>query len=324
MIQKMPQDEYGLTIVLDRLSGLVKDEFHEVAKYVSAVVIGWGLPLVWSEDGVRERVKFYREEGVRVAMSGMLIERSFPDGGSDKALARAKSLGFDMVEVSDGIIEISASEKERLVAKARTAGLDVLYTVGKKDPSAQLSLNETLAQIQWGLRLGPFKVVIESRERGRGVGIYDLEGNLKWPFLRSITSTFDHRDLIFEAPSETQQAALILELGPNVNLGHVALGSVAAVQSERMGLRFDTFGIDRPGEELIAGPSVKFVLYAIRNLQPIDQKGILATTQLPRRTIQKALDDLLQRGLISEHTSFEDRRSRIYSATSSSQPTRSR
>jgi phosphosulfolactate synthase len=318
----MPKDPSGLTVVLDRLSGLLKDEFHEVSKYVNAILIGWGLPLVWSEDGLRSRIEFYREEGVKVAMSGMLIERSFQKGGVDEVLARAKSTGFDMVEVSDGIVDMSALAKENLVSKAKSLGFDVLYTVGKKDPSAQLSLNEMLAQIQAGLRLEPFKVVVESRERGRGIGIYDSEGNVKWPALRAITSTFDHRDLIFEAPSEAQQAALILELGPDVNLGHVALGSVAAVQSERMGLRFDTFGIDRPREELVAGPSVKFVLYTIRNHQPVDQKGLVAITQLPRRTIQKALDDLLKLGLISEQTSFEDRRSRTYRATSSSQSAR--
>jgi phosphosulfolactate synthase len=315
----MSERDYGLTVVLDRLSGLVKEEFHEVAKYVSIVLIGWGLPLVWSEDALESRIRFYQDEGVKVAMSGMLIEKSFQKTGGADILARAKSMGFDMVEISDGIVDLSALAKVGLVSKAKSLDLEVLYTVGKKDPSAQLSINEMLACIQGGLRLDPFKVVIEGRERGRGVGIYDSEGNIKWPVLRAITSTFDHRKLIFEAPSETQQEGLILELGPRVNLGHVPLGSIATVQSERMGLRFDTFGIDRPLEKLAAGPSVKFVLYAIRNHQPIDQKGIVGVTQLPRRTVQKALENLLDHGLITGQTSFEDRRSKLYRASATTQ-----
>jgi len=316
----MSDHEFGLTLVLDRLSGLVKEEFHEVSKYVSAVLIGWGLPLVWSDEGLKARIRLYQDEGVKVAMSGMLIERSFQKSGMAEVLAKAKATGFDMVEISDGIVDMPAREKKNLVAKAKSLGMEVLFTVGKKDPAAQLSLNETLAQIQEGLRLDPFKVVIEGRERGRGVGIYDPDGNVKWPVLRAITTTFDYRKLVFEAPSEAQQASLIFELGPGVNLGHVALGSIATVQSERMGLRFDTFGIDRPMEDLNAGPSVKFVLYAIRNHQPIDQKGLVGITQLPRRTVQKALDDLLDHGLISEQTSFEDRRSRLYRASAGKQP----
>jgi DNA-binding MarR family transcriptional regulator len=57
---------------------------------------------------------------------------------------------------------------------------------------------------------------------------------------------------------------------------------------------------------------VKFVLFVIKHHQPIDQHGIAAATQLPRRTIQKAIEYLLQHKMITEHTSFEDRRSKIY------------
>ena len=79
-----------------------------------------------------------------------------------------------------------------------------------------------------------------------------------------------------------------------------------------MGLRFDTFGIDRPAGKLKGGPATKFVLFAVRNYQPIDQRGIAAITQLPKRTIQKALEGLVSQGLVMEHASFEDRRNKLY------------
>jgi phosphosulfolactate synthase len=308
----------GITIVLDRLSGLVKEEFEQNATYVTAVQFGWGLPLVWEDRGISSRIDYYHGLGVKVIMSGTLIEHSILEGALETVLSKAKKLNFDMIEVSDGIIDMTPIEKEALVQKVRGSGFEVLYTVGKKDPTAQPAITELLSQIGEGLKLNPFKVMIESRERGRGVGIYDAEGNIRWPFLRAITSSFDHHDLIFEAPLELQQAALILELGPEVNLAHVSFGSVASLRSERLGLRYDTFGIERPKEDLRVGPSTKFVLFAVRNYQPIDQKGIAAITQLPRRTIQKALVDLLERKLITEHPSFEDRRSKIYRTTSAS------
>jgi phosphosulfolactate synthase len=305
-------------MVLDRFSGLIRDEFEQTAKYVTAVQFGWGLPLVWEEQGVASRIEYYHGLEVKVAMAGTLMEHSILEGSVEDTLVKARKLRFDMIEVSDGIIDMTLEEKARLVEKVRGIGFEVLYTVGKKDPSAQPSPAELLSQIEAGLKLHPYKVVIESREWGKGVGIYDEEGNIRWLLLRSITNAFDHRDLIFDAPSEHQQAALILELGPDVNLAHVSLGSIAALRSERLGLRYDTFGIDRPKEEMKGGPSTKFVLFAVRNYQPIDQKGIAAITQLPRRTIQKALEDLLDRKLVSEHPNFEDRRTKIYRSTSAS------
>jgi phosphosulfolactate synthase len=276
------------------------------------VEIGWGLPLVWSPEALRSRIDYYHRHGIKASMSGTLLEYSVMKNQVEETLRKAKGLGFDLVEVSDGIIELTAYEKARLAERARSHGMGFLYAVGKKDPAAQPTPQEISEQLDTGLKLNPFKVVLEGRERGREVGIYDGEGNIRWNVLRQITAAFDYRDMIFEAPSELQQAALILELGPDVNLGNVSLGSVATLQSERLGLRFDTFGIDRPKSEIRAGPSTKFVLFAIRNYQPIDQKGIAGVTQLPRRTIQKALEYLVSQKLVIEHPSFEDRRSRIY------------
>lgn len=302
----------GLTMAIDRLYGLNRDEFDEVAKYVRIVEIGWGLPLVWNEDALRSRIEYYHGRGIKVSASGTLLEHAVLERTVEPLLKALHGAGFDVIEVSDGIIDMTAEQKQNLVRKVRGSGFDFLYTVGKKDPLAQLPLQETLEQINMGIGLKPVKVVVEGREIGKGVGIYDNEGNVKWDVLRSVVSRFDFQDLIFEAPLETQQAALILELGPEVNLGNVSLGSVASLQAERMGLRFDTFGVDRPAGRLKGGPATKFVLFTVRNYQPIDQRGIAAITQLPKRTIQKALEGLVSQGLVMEHVSFDDRRNKLY------------
>lgn len=315
---KAPRKE-GITMVLDRLAGLIEPEFERVSRYVDIVEIGWGLPLVWDEEQVRSRIRYYQRLGIRVSMSGTLLEYYYFQNAADSILQKAVRLGFDMVEVSDGIIDITPPEKAKLVKAAKAHGLAYQVAVGKKDPRTQLSLPETFSQIEEALALEPEKVVLEGRERGRDVGIYDENGDVRWAFLRAITSKFDHRSLVFEAPLETQQGALILELGPGVNLGNVALGSIAALQSERMGLRFDTFRVESAKEAIGGGPSVKFVFYVIKLQQPIDQRGIVAATQLPRRTVQKAAEYLLAHKLITEAPSFEDRRSRIYRTPSGSQ-----
>jgi phosphosulfolactate synthase len=299
-------------MVLDRLYGLVENEFVQVSDYVDMVEVGWGLPLVWREDAVMSRIKFYKRCGVHVSLSGTLLEYFYFQSRTDFLLEKAKHLGFDTVEISDGIIDITQAEKSKIVKTVRSHHLGYMIAVGKKDRATQLSLPETISQIEAALTLEPQKVILEGRERGKDVGIYDENGSIKWSMLNAITDRFDHRSLIFEAPLETQQAALISELGPDVNLGNIGFASIAALQSERLGLRFDTFRVKRVKEVLAGGPSVKFVLYVIKHHQPIDQHGIAVATQLPRRTIQKAVEYLLLHKQIIEHPSFEDRRSKIY------------
>ncbi len=307
-------------MVIDRLYGLVKEEFDQISDRVDIVEIGWGLPLVWKEEALTSRIKYYRKNGIRVSTSGTLLEYAVFHNTLESTLKKVHKLGFDLVEISDGIIDLSGEDKARIAREVKTQGFEFLIAVGKKDPASQLSPGETVSQLEAALALGPLKVVLEGRERGRGVGIFDDSGSIKWNDLRTITNRVDQKEIIFEAPNETQQASLILELGSEVNLGNVAFASIASLESERQGLRFDTFGIDRPQRNVAGGPSVKFVLFAIRNYQPVNQQQLVTMTRLPLRTVQKALEQLLKNKIITEHPDFEDRRSRIYRTTGASSP----
>jgi phosphosulfolactate synthase len=307
-------------MVIDRLYGLVREEFDQISDHVDIVEIGWGLPLVWKEDALASRIRYYRKNGIRVSTSGTLLEHAIFHNSLEPTLKKVHKLGFDLVEISDGIIDLSPEDKAKISKEVKGRGFEFLVAVGKKDPSSQLSPAETVSQLEAALSLNPLKVVLEGRERGRGVGIFDDAGNIKWNDLRTITQKVDQREIIFEAPSEAQQASLILELGSEVNLGNVALTSIASLESERQGLRFDTFGIDRPQKNVAGGPSVKFVLFVIRNYQPVNQQQLVSMTRLPLRTVQKALEQLLKNKVITEHPDFEDRRSRIYRTTGAASP----
>ena len=49
-----------------------------------------------------------------------------------------------------------------------------------------------------------------------------------------------------QAPRQGQQATLIKELGPNVNLGNVKPRDVLGLEALRCGLRFETFRCPTP------------------------------------------------------------------------------
>ena len=103
----------------------------------------------------------------------------------------SRDLGFDLIEISSGILELSFAQIERLAESVRKRSVDFYIEVGKKDPQHQLSLKETNTQIAHARSLKPRRVIIESRESGRGVGIYDSDGAIKWDWVRSILS--EHR-----------------------------------------------------------------------------------------------------------------------------------
>lgn len=305
----------GVTHVLDRLHGLHKEELEPLSAYVDIVKIGWGLPILLPRDRVRARVRLYHDLGVEVSTGGTLLEYAVSREKSLQALDEARELGFDLVEVSDGIIELSPVQIERLSREATKRGLQVLIEVGKKNPQNQLSLRETLDRVGRALALKPRKVILESRESGRGVGIYDGEGGIKWDWVRAIVSEYPRDELIFEAPMEAQQIALLRDLGAETNLGNVAISSVAPLASQRLGLRGDTFGSLRTSRAVGGPPATKFLFFLLETYRGLDQTELVRLSRLPRRTVQSALEQLRRQGLVQEGVSLVDSRRREYRLT---------
>lgn len=119
--------------------------------------------------------------------------------------------------------------------------------------------------------------------------------------------------IYFEAPLETQQSALIAEFGPRVNLAEIHHDVVASVESQRRGfLSKASFGVSILHKEPEGGPASKFIYYIIKTKHPIEQAELVRLSRLPRRTVQSAIDELKEQGLISEKNSLDDARRRIY------------
>jgi phosphosulfolactate synthase len=302
----------GITHVLDRLQGLHADELAYLAPYFDVAKIGWGLPLLLSREKVRERVRIYHGVGVEVSTGGTLLEYAVAHDRVPQMMDESRSLGFDLIEISSGIIELSFPQIERLAEEVRKRSLDFYIEVGKKDPQHQLSLKETNVQVAHARTQKPRRVIIESRESGRGVGIYDSDGAIKWDWVRSILSEHPAEELIFEAPQESQQVQLLRELGAEVNLGNVALGSVAPLASERLGLRGETFGTIRHARTIRGPPAAKFLYFLLETYRGLDQTQLAHMSRLPRRTVQSALESLRRQGLVQETISLHDSRRREY------------
>ena len=107
-------------------------------------------------------------------------------------------------------------------------------------PSSAGELAEqALQDLEWGAQW----VTVESRESGKGIGIYDDRGAVREEAVAAICEHMGHQvdRLIWEAPLKNQQTFLIQQFGPDVNLGNIPTGEVLALEALRAGLRFETF-----------------------------------------------------------------------------------
>ncbi|MDD1774956.1 MAG: phosphosulfolactate synthase, partial [Methanobacterium sp.] len=159
-------------------------------------------------------------------------------------LSEAENLGFQAIEISDGTIQINSSNREEIISRVKDNGFMVITEVGKKDPveDKKLTINDRIDLINSDLKAGADKVLIEGREGGKGIGIYDDNGKVKENEINIIIENTDKDRIIWEAPQKEQQIYLILKLGANVNLGNIPPEEITALETLRQGLRGDTLG----------------------------------------------------------------------------------
>lgn len=172
---------------------------------------------------------------------GTFFEVAWLQGRLAEYLTACERLGFRLVEVSDGTVHLPAGERQAAIRAAAERGFQVITEVGKKDGEEELDPVAALRQIGLDLEAGAVKVIVEGRESGKGVGIFDRSGQVKSDDLEILTAGLADPDrLMWETPMKEQQQEMITRFGPNVNLGNIAPADVIALEALRRGLRGDT------------------------------------------------------------------------------------
>lgn len=305
--------ETGKTMIMDRFGVDPGTLLNLSSKFVSTVKIGWGLSLLCDEKFLATRISRYRQSGFSVSNGGTLLEIAFSRGRLREALDKIKKVGFDTIEMSEGVLDLPSGIKSEIRDFARSSNMNFVVEIGRKNVKNQLSLNETVERMQAAKDLEPDVIIIEGRETGKGVEIYDMNGGIKWDWVEEIMRNFDLSDVMFEAPEEVQQAELVIRLGSKINLGNVSMTSAFALASQRLGLRGDTFGISTGSDETSGGPASKFILFLLQQNGPMDQGRIVTITGLSRRTVQNALSNLIADNRIHERPDLHDMRKKVYS-----------
>lgn len=233
----------GITMVIDKGLGLreTKDLFEMAANHIDFLKIAFGSSALYSSILMKKKIALAKEYDVQVYPGGTLFEIAVFQQKIKEFFQRAKDLGFSYIEVSEGTIDLPRKERAEYIKMAKDQGFGVLSEIGKKDPTIKIKPKEAIAQIFEDLSNGAEKVIIEGRDSGKGVGIYNSEGEVNCKLLQALLDGVkDHNHLIIEAPQTSQHNHLLIHLGPNVNLGNVQPHDVLTLESTRVGLRGDT------------------------------------------------------------------------------------
>ncbi len=235
----------GITMVLDRCQGLqaTADIMNMSSDYIDHWKLSFGTSALLGDKILRDKIAMLKQRGMVVYPGGTLAEYAIVQGVCRKYMRHAQSLGFNGVEISDGTIYHSSAARHDAIRYAADLGLTAIAEVGKKDPARQPSAVEmadlALADFESGARW----VIIEARESGLGIGVFDKDGTVNEDDVETIADILsDHLDhLVWEAPLKKQQEYFILRFGPDVCLGNIRPPDVLGLEAMRIGLRFETF-----------------------------------------------------------------------------------
>jgi phosphosulfolactate synthase len=233
----------GLTMVIDKGIGLhqLDDLLDIAADYIDVIKLTFGTSAFYDRKLLKEKNEEISDRGIEIMPGGTFLEVAVWQGVVDEYLGRAKDLGFSAIEVSDGTIEIGPKIRADVIKKCLDRGFRVITEVGKKDPKDIVPIALVHQLIAEDIEHGAFKVIIEAREAGRGVGIFDQDGRTRKDEIENIIAGVANPDvLIWEAPLKNQQQDLIMRFGLNVNLGNIAAEEILALEALRQGVRGDT------------------------------------------------------------------------------------
>lgn len=231
--------ETGQTMMMDKGLSITEAEnfVSSSGEYTDFVKFGFGTAMV--TPNLEDKIKIYREAGIRPYFGGTLFEMFVIRDLFDDYRRLIDRFEMDLIEVSDGSMEMPHDVKLKYIMQL-SKQVTVLSEVGSKQTSVVIPMKEWVNQMKTELKAGSWKVIAEARESGT-TGIYNKDGSENLSLIKDIIDEINPQKVIWEAPLKNQQVYFIKLLGANVNLGNIAPNEVISLETLRLGLRGDTF-----------------------------------------------------------------------------------
>lgn len=223
-----------------------EDLIESHGDHIDFVKFGWGTSVV--TKNFQLKLDVLRAAGVDFYLGGTLFEKYVQQDRFNEFRSLCEGYGASFVEVSNGTIDITNDDKAEYV-KRLSQDFFIISEVGSKDQETSdlMAPNTWVRYIQADLDAGAVLVTLETREGGKG-GICRSNGELRYGLIEEILSSkINHGDILFEAPSTELQTYFVRRVGPDVNLGNIAVTDVVPLETIRMGLRSETLLDFEPG-----------------------------------------------------------------------------
>lgn len=231
----------GLTCLTD--TGLTvaqtRDMLVDFGDYIDVAKFGIGSAYLTSR--LDEKIKLYQDAGVIVYFGGTLFEKFYFQNKLDDYFDYMRKFNVRHVEVSAGTIQLSVADSLKVIEKC-AGEFTCFCEVGTKDKTAIMPPSKWIETMLAFLDVGAEYVIAEGRDNGTA-GIFRPSGELRMGLIADLISSVGHEKLIFEAPTQSSQMYFINEIGPNVNLGNIKPSDVLVLETQRNGLRYETFHI---------------------------------------------------------------------------------
>jgi phosphosulfolactate synthase len=243
-------EDLGLTMLIDKGIGLsVFDELIQISgQYIDYIKLGFGTTVLYPFELLKRKLELAKKANITLYPGGTLFEIAVHQGVLKEYFDYIQLLGFDHIEISDGTIDLPYRMRRKIIQEAVEKGYFVITECGKKAAGSHFEVKELERTLYSDLECGASYVIVEGRESGENVGIYNDKGLIDKEFLHDIEKTIPHdirKFLIWEAPQKKQQIELIQFWGRNVNIGNVQCDDAYNLECLRRGLRFDTFPINK-------------------------------------------------------------------------------
>ena len=231
----------GLTLITDTGTPLgeldqVLESYHEFADMAKL-----GIGTAYVEPRLDEKIALYTAYGIPVYFGGTLFEKFCSQHRLGDYLDFLRHHHIHTIEISCGTISMAPRETLALIRELKQE-FRVLAEVGKKE------FHPDYPRVRWAddslafLEAGCSHVILEGRNTA-DAGIYTPDGELDHELIRTITHRVDAGRLIFEAPTLKSQGQVIRLMGANANLGNVFVRDLLFLETQRRGLREETFFI---------------------------------------------------------------------------------
>ena len=236
----------GLTMMMDKGISVrqVEDFLSTSTSLTDIIKLGFGTSYVTTQ--LEQKIKLYKEAGMKVYLGGTLFEAFIVRNMFDDYMKLLDKLKLNAAEVSDGSIVMPHDKKCEYIQKL-SKNFTVLSEVGSKEAGIIIHPAKWTKMMNAELEAGSWKVIAEARESGN-VGIYRANGTAHTLLINKILAKVDKDSILWEAPQKPQQVWFLKLLGSNVNLGNISYDDVIPLETLRLGLRGDTFFSHLPAE----------------------------------------------------------------------------